>query len=149
MYNITEPQCIDILFNTDEILFKSYCQWKHRYILLLGWKLPRARLIIRALWPKRKGTANSWWYIVFDDNGCTCKLLRTGLCSLRTATAQVLILCNHRPVGNAVCIRSPSTSRTCTASTVPGNSSWVDTADIFIPCSSTRTVFAINTSSLT
>jgi hypothetical protein len=91
-------------------------------------------------------------YIVFDDSECTCKLLRTGLCSLRTATAQALILCNHRPVslavGNTVCIRSQSISRTCTDSTVRGNSSWVHTADIFIPSNSTSTVFAINTSSL-
>jgi hypothetical protein len=53
-------------------------------------------------------------YIVFDDGECTCNLLRTGLCSLRTATVQILILCNHRPVGcrqYTVCVSGRRRSR--------------------------------------
>jgi hypothetical protein len=79
-------------------------------------------------------------YIVFDNGECKCKLLWTGLCSLRTATPHRSWYCVTivlLAVGNTVCIRSPSISCTCTGSTVRGNSNWLDIADIFIPSNST------------
>jgi hypothetical protein len=89
-------------------------------------------------------------FIVFDNGECTINycgqdFVVFGQPPHRSWYYVTIVLL---AVGNIVCIRSPSISRNCTGSTVRGNSSWVDTADIFIPSNSTRSVFAINTSSL-
>jgi hypothetical protein len=72
----------------------------HIYIYITPWlKITTSTLNYTCVLTLTYGHGEQLMYIVFDDGECTCKLLRTGLCSLRTATAQVLILCNHRPVG--------------------------------------------------